>query len=143
MIASLALAATLHTLPPATGLNGTYAGPVLNCYQGDCMPGFSWFTVGKDGRYHGKTIGKKPGDSCLSHDPGGWTGQLYRLGRDTFYAINDDAEDGYILQVSRNRQQAASTYMGTEAGVIESNQFFRTTITPDALLSVARGRMCE
>lgn len=143
MIASLALAATLQNLPPATGLSGTYAGPVLNCYQGDCMPGFSWFTVSRDGRYHGQTIGKKPGDACLSHDPKGWTGRLYRLGKDTYFALNDGADDGYILQVSRNRQQAASTYMGAESGVIESNLYFKTTINPDALLSVARGRMCE
>lgn len=144
MIGSLVLMATLqHTLPPATGLHGTYAGPVLNCYSGDCMPGFSWFTVAKDGTYHGQTIAKKPGDACLSHDPKGWTGRLYKLGKHTFYALNDGADEGYILQVSRNRQQAASTYMGAESGVIESNLYFKTTINPDALLSVARGRMCQ
>ena len=143
MIATLALAASLNTLPPATGIAGTWAGPVLNCYDDRCMSGFSWFTVGKDGRYHGQTLAKKPGATCLSHDPEGWTGRLYRLGKDTYYAINDGADEGYLLQVSRNRQTASSTYMGTEKDVVESNQFHKTTIALDALLSVANGRMCQ
>ena len=143
MITSLYLAASMHMLPPAKGLAGTYAGTVLNCYHDKCMSGFSWFTVSRDGTYHGQTLAKKPSDACLSHDPKGWTGRLYKLGKHTFYALNDGADEGYILQVSQNKQQAASTYIGTEAGVIESNLFFRTTINPDALLSEARGKMCE
>ena len=122
---------------------GMWAGPVLNCYSGNCMPGFSWFTVAKDGQYHGQTIAKKPGAACLSHDPKGWTGQLYRLGKDTYYAINTDSNEGYFLQVSRDRQTASSTYVGVGVNVVESNQFYRTKINPDALLDVVRQWMCD
>lgn len=133
----------IKELTLAASISGTWAGPVLNCYSGQCMAGFSWFTVAKDGRYHGQTLAKKPGSNCLSHDPKGWTGKLYRLGLDTYYALNNGANEGYILQVSRNRQTASSTYIGTETDVIESNQFFKTTINADTLLSVAHGKMCK
>lgn len=145
MIATLALAASLQALPAATHFAGTWAGPVLNCYAGQgCMGGYSWFAVDKTGRYHGWTLAKKPGDGCLSFDADGWTGQLYRLNRGTLYAINDGAEDGYILQVSRDRQSAASTYIGAAAGVVETNQLFRSApIDADLLLALAEAAACE
>lgn len=144
MIAALSLAAALQALPTATNVSGTWAGPVLNCYSGQCMPGFSWFTVDRTGKYHGWTIAKKPNDACLSFDADGWTGQLYRLGKTTLYALNDGASDGYILQVSRDRQSASSTYIGTEAGVIESNHFFRSApIDADVLKALTQSGMCK
>ena len=144
MIAALSLAAALQTLPPATHIAGTWAGPVLNCYSGQCMPGYSWFEVDRSGKYHGWTIAKKPGDACLSFDEEGWTGQLYRLGRQTLYALNDGAADGYILQVSRDKQSASSTYIGSEAGVIESNHFYRSApIDTDVLTALVQHKMCQ
>ena len=144
MIAALALAATLNTLPPATGLRGTWAGPVLNCYSGQCMPGISWFRVDKSGRYHGWTLGKKPGQDCLSYDHNGWTGQLYRLGPNSAYALNDGAAAGYVIQISRDRQTASSTYLGPEAGVIESNHYYRDPgFQPRLLLNLAADALCR
>lgn len=148
MIKSLTIAAALHTLsPPPAGdsvLGSTFVGPVVNVYSGAAMQGFSWFVIGRTGRYTGHTIARKPGDDCLSYDPVGWTGQLYKLSRQTYFAFNTDSHDGYLIQLAPDRRSGSSTYFGTESGVIEANWFYRDRhFQPDKILKLAEGVMCE
>lgn len=146
MIATLALSASLNLLTPAgREVAGTWAGPVANCYGVDasqCMPGYSWFTVDADGAYHGHTIARKPGQGCLSLDADGWTGQLYRLDRQTYLAVNTDGPAGYLIQLSRDRTHGSSTYLGPDAGVLESNHLYRTRLDPDKLLRLVEPYRC-
>jgi hypothetical protein len=148
MIKSLTLAAALHALsPPPAGdsvLGSTFVGPVINSYSGAAMQGFSWFTIDKHGRYTGHTIARKPGDDCLSYDPQGWTGQLYRLSRQTYFAFNDEAHEGYLIQLAPDRRSGSSTYFGAEVGVIEANWFYKDRhFQPDKILSLAAGGLCD
>lgn len=126
-----------------TLLAGLWAGTVLNCYDMHCMPGFSWFQVDHHGRYRAWTLARKPGATCLSHDPNGWTGQLYPIGPQTLYAQNDGATTGYLIQLSANRQTASSTYLGPDLHTVESNTFYRTKpIPPSRLLAPFRHLRC-
>lgn len=146
MIAALVLAASIGTLQPADRTDriaGQYVGPVLNIYEQGAMSGTSWFTVDKNGRYTGHTIARKPWKNCMDYDPEGWSGQLYRLGKHTFVAINDGASDGYVLHVTPDRRQGASTLLSRDPA-IETNLFFRDArFNPDALLGVMAGNRCE
>ena len=148
MIAALTLAAALHTLsPPPAGdsvLGSTFVGPVINVYSGNAMSGWSWFVIDKHGKYTGHTLAKKPGANCFSYDPAGWTGQLYRLDRQTYFAYNDGADEGYLIGLSLDRRAGASTYFGTSPKVIEANWFYRSRhFQPDKILKLAEGVMCE
>jgi hypothetical protein len=148
MIKSLALAASLHALsPPPAGdsvLGSTFVGPVINSYSGNAMSGWSWFHIDKSGRYTGHTLAKKPGANCFSYDPAGWTGQLYRLDRQTYFAYNDGADEGYLIGLSPNRMTGASTYFGIAPGVIEANWYVRNRhFKPESVLKLAEGVMCD
>jgi hypothetical protein len=148
MITALVLAASIQGLspPPASDsiLGTTWVGPVMNSYSGEAMNGLSWFVIDKQGRYVGHTIAKKPGADCMTYDPGGWTGQLYRLDRQTYYAYNDGAHEGYLIELSPDRKTGASIYYGNEPGVIEANWFFRNRhFKPEKILNLSRGLMCE
>ena len=148
MIAALTLAAALHALsPPPAGdsvLGSTFVGPVINSYSGQAMQGFSWFRIDKQGRYTGHTIARKPGADCLSYDDKGWTGQLYKLSRQTYFAFNDEAHEGYLIQLAPDRRSGSSTYFGAEPGVIEANWFYKDRhFQPERILSLAAGVMCE
>ena len=148
MIGSLIVLAALHSLsPPPSGdsvLGSTFVGPVINSYSGQTMQGFSWFHIDKAGRYHARTIARKPGDDCLSYDPQGWTGQLYRLSRQTYFAYNDAAHEGYLIQLAPDRRSGSSTYFGSEAGVVEANWFYKDRhFKPEQVLKLAEGVMCD
>jgi hypothetical protein len=148
MIKSLTLAAALHALsPPPSGdnvLGSTFVGPVINSYSGQTMQGFSWFQIDKQGRYTGRTIARKPSDNCLSYDAVGWTGQIYKLSRQTYFAFNDESHEGYLIQLAPDRRSGSSTYFGAEAGVVESNWFYRDrSFSPDKVLQLVDGVMCE
>lgn len=120
---------------------GQYVGMVLNIYGTAPMSGLSWFTVDRRGRYHGRTLARKPGDNCLSSDPKGWTGRLHPIGDNTYFARNDGSSEGYVLQVLPDRRIGASTYMGAES-VIEANWFFRDQgFQPERLMGLVP--MCK
>jgi len=148
MIGSLVVLASLHALsPPPAGdsvLGSTFVGPVINSYSGNAMSGWSWFHIDKSGRYTGHTLAKKPGADCLSYDPQGWTGQLYKLSRQTYFAFNDEAHEGYLIQLAPDKRSGSSAYFGAEAGVIEANWFYKDRhFQPDKILKLAEGVMCE
>lgn len=142
ILTPLLAAMLLKPVTSSDHLAGVWAGTVLNCYQTTCMSGFSWFEVGRSGRYTGRTIGKKPGKDCLSYDQKGWSGRLYRVDQYTYYAVNDGADEGYLLQVSPDRTQAASAYMGTEVDTVETNHFYRTTLRPSRLVELLMRDFC-
>lgn len=123
MIKALTLLLGIHAAEAGMPA-GQYVGPVLNIYGSAPMSGLSWFTVDREGRYHGRTLARKPSEDCLSYDPRGWTGRLYPIGDNTYFARNDGSAEGYVLQVLPDRRMGASTYMGVEP-VVESNLFFR------------------
>jgi hypothetical protein len=142
MIAALALSASLNLLTPAgREVAGTWSGQVLNCHGNECMAGFSWFEV-RNGRYIGRTLAKKYGQTCLSYDPTGWTGTLYKLDRDKYFALNDGATEGYLLHISRDRHTASATYMGIEPGVVETNRFERGPVDVPRLLQFFQPWRC-
>ena len=128
--------------PAGPALNGTWSGTVHNCYGAECMAGFSWFEV-KDGRYTGRTLAKKPGQTCLSYDPAGWTGRLYKLDRGKYFALNDGATEGYLLTLGRDRHTASATYMGTEPGVVETNRFERGPVDVPRILQFFQPWRCS
>jgi hypothetical protein len=139
MIAALTLAAALHSLspPPAhdSVLGSTFVGPVINSYSGANMQGFSWFTIDRNGRYTGRTI---------AYDPIGWTGQLYKLSRQTYFAFNDSSHEGYLIQLAPDKRSGSSAYFGAEAGVIEANWFYRDlSFSPDKVLQLVDGVICN
>ena len=146
MITALTLAAAIGTLQPddrTDRLTGQWVGPLLNIHVQGAMSGTSWFVVDRNGRYTGHTLARKPWKNCLDYDDKGWTGQLYRLGKHTFFAVNDSATDGYVLHVTPDRRQGASTLLSKDPA-IESNLFFRDAkFNPDALLGVMAGNRCE
>jgi hypothetical protein len=108
------------------------------------MNGLSWFTIDKQGKYVGHTLAKKPGADCLSYNAKGWTGRLYKLSRQTYYALNDGATEGYLIQLAPDKQVGSSLYLGAEVGVIEANWFYRDrSFQPEKILSLAVGVMCE
>ena len=146
MITALTLAAAIGTLQPVDRtdrLTGQWVGPLLNIHVQGAMSGTSWFVVDRNGRYTGHTLARKPWKNCLDYDPQGWTGQIYRLGKHTFVAINDGAPDGYVLNVTKDRQYGASTLLSRDQAV-EMNLFFRDArFNPDALLGVIGEARCK
>jgi hypothetical protein len=108
------------------------------------MGGFSWFVIDKRGKYTGHTLANKPGGNCLSYDEKGWTGRVYKLSRQMYFALNDGAEHGFIIQLAPNKQHGSSIYIGDDVGVIESNWIYKDNrFEPAKILEIVSEELCE
>lgn len=102
------------TLEPGDrALNSIWVSQVFNVYGSvygmDITQGVSWFVIDKKGKYHGQSLVRHQDRDCLMHEPAGWIGQLYGVGKNQYLAWNDGAEDGfYLVQIASDGLSALS-----------------------------------